>query len=94
MTWSQLSRVRRVCVSNRDYSRRSDQTKDPQRYQLRKVWTMLQDFGALCAGWTPVPLPEPLGSLRDKPDLDWLALDCAADVVLTTSQAKRGSGPR
>lgn len=44
-------------------------------------------LGALCAGWTPVPLPEPLGSLRDK-RTGLAVLDCAADVVLTTSQAE------
>lgn len=44
-------------------------------------------LGALSAGWTAVPLPEPRGSLHDK--RTGLALiDCSADVMLTTSQVE------
>ncbi|CAM4473184.1 Long-chain-fatty-acid--AMP ligase FadD30 [Mycobacterium basiliense] len=44
-------------------------------------------LGALRAGWIPVPLPEPQGSLQDKRTGLVLA-DCSADAVLTTVSAE------
>ncbi|CNE16613.1 fatty-acid-CoA ligase [Mycobacterium tuberculosis] len=44
MTWSQLySRVTAVSAYLISYGRHAAD-EGPQRYQLRKVWTMLQDF--------------------------------------------------
>lgn len=88
MTWSQLySRVTAVSAYLISYGRHADRRRTAAISAPQGLDYVAGFLGALCAGWTPVPLPEPLGSLRDK-RTGLAVLDCAADVVLTTSQAE------
>lgn len=88
MTWSQLySRVTAVSAYLISYGRHADRRRTAAISAPQGLDYVAGFLGALCAGWAPVPLPEPLGSLRDK-RTGLAVLDCAADVVLTTSQAE------
>lgn len=88
MTWSQLYyRVTAVSAYLISYGRHADRRRTAAISAPQGLDYVAGFLGALCAGWTPVPLPEPLGSLRDK-RTGLAVLDCAADVVLTTSQAE------
>ncbi|WP_324666813.1 Putative AMP-binding protein [Mycobacterium canetti] len=88
ITWRELN-AKIVAVSA--YLENHDVHAQPQRVAAisapQGLDYVVGFLGALCAGWIPVPLPEPRGSLQDKRTV--LALtDCAADVVLTTSSAE------
>lgn len=81
MTWSQLySRVTAVSAYLISYGRHADRRRTAAISAPQGLDYVAGFLGALCAGWAPVPLPEPLGSLRDK-RTGLAVLDCAADVA-------------
>lgn len=89
LTWRQLhSRTTGLAAYLTGLNKRAEQRRSAAISAPPGLDYVVGFLASLCAGWTPVPLPEPQGTVQDK-RTGLALLDCAAEIVLTTSEAEQ-----